>query len=701
MPERPQSALPTFASLLLLAGLAVAGCHWRSAAPSPVRFATHSPSAPTAASELRMEKPAVAPANNFETLAGLPPQTLRTETAREPWPLTLQQAIEIALANSETFREAGGRVVPNPEAIISRYDPALQENDPRFGVPAALSDFDAQFTTGLFFGRNERVLNNLATQGTRMYQQDYAELNAAISKRTAAGTQLFGRHVTQYDANNSPTSLFPNAYETWFEAGVRQPLLQGAGIDFNRIAGPNARPGEYNGVMIARLRTDRKLVDFQLAARDLVRDVEQLYWELYYAYREADARRENLERTQHIWRIVRDNAEGEQVARSVEALARERLYSAEAELQNALSGTPVEARAHITGNPQPLATHGGVYSLERRLRYLLGLPSSDERLIRPIDDPISAEVLFDWYESMSLAIYCRPELHKQQWLVKQRELELLASRGFGRARVDLVGDVRWRGFGDDLFGNAGVPNGSAFGHLFEGGTQEYRVGVQVDTPVGNRIGFTAIRHAELALAREKSVYKNQELQVSHELNGAFNELHRSLATIRTNYNKREAAHARLDALYARFEHRTNEEADPLLDWLFIAQQRVVAADLDYFRSISDYNIAIARLHVARGTYLDYVNVHLAEAPWSAEVYQFAAENARRFRPNHAATCLVKPQPVSVGPLPQEFEDAAPPAAVHSPAELENPPALPLATEQPQSTLPRLLPPPPVPESQVN
>ena len=84
-----------------------------------------------------------------------------------------------------------------------------------------------------------------------------------IHKTAATGTAFSLRHVTLSDSNNAPSNLFPSTWETYFEAGFRQPLLQGAGVDFNRIAGPRSRPGIYNGVLIARLRTDVELADFE------------------------------------------------------------------------------------------------------------------------------------------------------------------------------------------------------------------------------------------------------------------------------------------------------------------------------------------------------------------------------------------------------------------------------------------------------
>ena len=53
---------------------------------------------------------------------------------------------------------------------------------------------------------------------------------------------------------------------------MRQPLLQGAGKEFNTIAGPNAGPGSNfsNGILIAQLNTRISNADFQIAVRTFV-----------------------------------------------------------------------------------------------------------------------------------------------------------------------------------------------------------------------------------------------------------------------------------------------------------------------------------------------------------------------------------------------------------------------------------------------
>ena len=49
--------------------------------------------------------------------------------------------------------------------------------------------------------------------------------------------------------------------------------------------------------MIARVRVDQSLADFEGAVRNFVGDVERAYWNLYYAYRRLDTAIEGRNRT--------------------------------------------------------------------------------------------------------------------------------------------------------------------------------------------------------------------------------------------------------------------------------------------------------------------------------------------------------------------------------------------------------------------
>jgi outer membrane protein TolC len=562
------------------------------------------------------------------------PNTLRNPQQKEFWDLTLDDAVRTALANSDVMRDIGGRVVTTPAGTTSRFDPALAEMNPLSGTEAALAAFDAQFDSQLLLGHNERTFNNFFFGGGATgFKQNTGNFRAEISKPTAAGTTFSVRNITLYDRNTSPVNRFPGAYETMFEGEFRHPLLQGGGIEFNRIAGPRAQEGVYNGVLIARINTDVALADFEIAVRDLVRDVEQTYWELYFTYRDLDAQKINRDVAMHYWRLAyeRKQAGGGDVQE--ESLTRAEYFAAQAAVQEALAGNSLAP---------------GVYGTERRLRRLLGLPATDDRLIRPADEPKLVEMKFDWRDSLTQAFWRRPELRRQQWNIKRRELELTAARNFQNVRLDLLGLYRWRGFGDDLLGNRSIDNGSAFRDLFTGDLQDWQFGMQMTTPLGRRLGHAATRHAELQLARERAVYRDQELQVSHELAEAFSTLDRAFFVTRSNYNRQKAATEHVRILDSRFR-AGRDRAEFLLD----ALRGATVANVAYYRALADFNLALMQIHVSRGTLLEQHGVSLAEGAWSAEAHAAAARESERFGPYRLDQCHVVPCPISAGPLDRE------------------------------------------------
>jgi len=210
--------------------------------------------------------------------------------------MSLDQCITTALQNSPVIRELGGVILRAPEATATDSDPALAYADPRLGEQAALSAFDAAYNGQLLFQKNDGLFNNQFIGDEGAFQQDLAEYRSSVSKTAATGARYEFSHVVNYELNNSPSNRFNGfnttsfAYDTFFEAELRQPLFQGAGTTFNRIAGPNNAPGVYNGVLIARTNTDIALADFEARVRDLISDVENAYWDLYFAYRDLEAK---------------------------------------------------------------------------------------------------------------------------------------------------------------------------------------------------------------------------------------------------------------------------------------------------------------------------------------------------------------------------------------------------------------------------
>ena len=459
-------------------------------------------------------------------LTSIKPWSLGENVQPEFEDIELDEVIRLAMSNSRVLRELGGTVVRAPEAVETQFDPAIQETDPRFGVEAALSAFDAEFSSEVFFDKNDRQLNNLFFGGgIRQFSQDLMNWDTEINKRSVTGSEFAIRHHIDYDANNAPANAFPSAFYAWIEGEIRHPLLQGGGTQFNRIAGRSQIPGLYNGVLIARLNTDVQLTDFEIAVRDLVSNIENVYWDLYFAYRDLDAKIAARDAALGTWRRIhalylegRRGGEAEK-----ESQAREQFYRFQEEVQNALSGRLTDGTRINNGSiGGTFRGNGGVYVTERRLRLLMGLPSTDGKLLRPARDPVVCQIDFDWNQVSLEARTRRAELRRQKWQIRRRELELIASKNYLLPQLDAVGLYRWRGFGKHLLGTANVvppvvgdpvSGASAYDELVGGNYQEWQLGVELSLPIGFRRAHTGVRNAELWLARERAILKEQIQEV--------------------------------------------------------------------------------------------------------------------------------------------------------------------------------------------
>src|SRR5262249_790488 len=132
----------------------------------------------------------------------------------------------------------------------------------------------------------------------QVFVQNTSTFNTAITKVTATGGQFSVRNNIVYDLNNNPTRQVPKDWNVNYEFSFNQPLLAGAGVEFNRIAGPfnpfTNIPGgapsspAFDGVILARINVDISLADFEAGVRDLVNETEQAYWELSFAWRNLE-----------------------------------------------------------------------------------------------------------------------------------------------------------------------------------------------------------------------------------------------------------------------------------------------------------------------------------------------------------------------------------------------------------------------------
>ncbi len=591
---------------------------------------------------MRIEYPQVAECVTSPTLAAqgaTEPYALEDPSKIPAFELSLDQAIQMSIEQSPVLRSIGGAIITSPQSVATVYDPAVTAASVNLGTEAALSAFDAQYTQQLFWNNVDQPTNRrpFTIPGTpplvfaAFSQSQNATFSNELAKQTATGARFAVRHSVLYNRVQDPSAaqlLFPSAFSGFVEAEWRQPLLQGSGTTFNRIAGPTNIPGVYNGVLIARINEDVSLADFEAAVIQLASDVEQAYWDLATAYRILDANIKGREAAQSTFQFQQVRLEVGSGRSDEEAQARSQFYQFQAQVESSLGGTT------------------GLYALEQRLRYLIGMTASDGRLIRPTTNPTDAKVVFDWQSALGQALDRRVEVRRQRYNVKRRELESIAAKLNLRPRLDFLARYRWRGLGNHLIGDN---DDTQFDNLYQtitgGDYQEGQAGIELSFPVGLRLASLAVREARLGLQRERAILDETELRISHDLSDAARQISLTYQLLETNYNRYQADLRQVDVLRRRYLGG-NEN----INFLLQAQRQVVTSETEFYRALFAYNLAIRDIHRQKGSLLAYNQVQMYEGPWAAGAAADAHTVGRFLEPRLDPSAVNVPAPLTSGPF---------------------------------------------------
>ncbi len=138
--------------------------------------------------------------------------------------ITLNEAIQLALQNSSVIRDLGGRVVSQPGQTNSNLNPVLIGSDPRIGIDAALSAFDAQLQGSFAGRRNNRGLQQFVplSPNTQIVQNQ-SDLTLGARRTLTTGTNVGLTNFTNYrrdDLGRRPIALVVRTRWPWAEISV-------------------------------------------------------------------------------------------------------------------------------------------------------------------------------------------------------------------------------------------------------------------------------------------------------------------------------------------------------------------------------------------------------------------------------------------------------------------------------------------------
>jgi outer membrane protein TolC len=496
-----------------------------------------------------------------------PPTVAQWEAQREPIMLSLNDAIRIALANSEVVRILTGVTATASGSTI--YDTAIVNA----GIDQQRAKFDPRLQVNNNFSRTEtpNAVEDLldpfqaAIRGLRT--DDY-NMNVGLSKpMVTGGTLNFGVNANPMRFNSDGFPLNPQTRSD-AQLDFTQPLLQGGGIAANVAS-----------IVLARIDTERSYFQFKDNVQNMVRSVVAGYWSLVQARTEVWTRDQQVEQLQ----LAYDRSEAQfRVGRA----DRSPVAQAKAALSNAIA-TRIAARS-------------AVLQREAALRNVLRLPPSSESEIIPTTPPVKERAEMSWEPLIELAAERRPDIIELKLILEADAQQLLIANNQALPQLNAVALYRWNGLEGE------TPTGDRL-RSGPGEFADWGLGVNFSVPLGLRAERAAVRQRELIMARDRANIDQLMHQVTHDVALNLRNIEQYYEQFEAYTEARKAARENLEVQIAA--ERTGRVI--LLNVLDAINSWGNAVNAEV-QSLLQYNSELATLEQQTGTILETHGVRFYE-----------------------------------------------------------------------------------------
>lgn len=563
---------------------------------------------------------------------------------REPWYVTLNQAIAMALENGNTglqstrlfgtldddlvtFQALGGTLPFGDSIRVLALNPAITGT----AIETNLSRYDAVMRSVLGFNTQDQPPGT----GASLRNGEYTVAGLSIEKANAYGglaNITFGSPTNQgitpsldfysrFQNANAISGTINPQYTPNLSLTYQQPLLFGFGPDINAILAQhpesfiggnqslliNQVAGPQSGILIARIAFDQQRADFERSVNYMLANVETAYWNLYGSFVNLYSAEQALRQAHTAWKINKSKYEVGKIV--------------------------ITQYAQIVGQYQQfrgdrIAALGQVLEAERTLRGLLGLPMEDGKRLVPVDTPTVAPYVPDWDTAYQECMNLRPELIMQRSDLRQKQLELIRAKNSILPDLEFVTNYNIHGVGDSLDGDAvfGGTNlaKNALRSLASDHFNDGAIGLTLAMPLGFRAQNAALRASQLRLAQSYLQLRDQEYRAVRYLRKTYSQVFEKYEVIIARRAQREAFAEQVEARQKEFEAGTTTA-----DFLLEAQRQWANALSVEYQSVVDYNNALVAFQFAKGTLLHHNSISIAEGALPECVQVRATENEEK------------------------------------------------------------------------
>ncbi len=441
---------------------------------------------------------------------------------------------------------------------IQRFNPAIETTR----VVEAEAAFDAVFFTNITRANIDQP------SGSQLSATEVDQFTSAfgVRKRLATGTQVSGTwNMNRQSIGISFQNINPE-YKSTFTLEARQPLLRGAGIDYNRS-------------QITLAQNNQALSEwvFRRQVRDTLRRVEELYWRLVQTRRDLLVTARVLADFEAIFTYLE--------ARKAFDVVPVQLAATEANLE--------QSRADF------IRRRAAVFDAQDRLLALMNdpeLPLGGDAEVIPADFPQIDRFTVSPLAEVQTALDNRSEIREQELQIANARIAVGRAKNFELPRLDAT----FRYSVEGLWDNAD----RAFDKMSTHNFITYYVGVEFELPIGNRAARAAHARSKLQHAQATAALQGQFEEVILDVHEAARELTMTYDQIWPSFKSAQARTREVDSVVARAERKDFNTLNSELG----ARRSLASERSAMLNAMVNYNIAIIDLERAKGTLLRYNNV---------------------------------------------------------------------------------------------
>ncbi|HEX9285876.1 MAG TPA: TolC family protein [Thermoanaerobaculia bacterium] len=480
------------------------------------------------------------------------------ESGAEGMRLSLDEAVALAIANNQDLN------VSVDTAEASRY--VLFSN---MGI------FDPLAEASLVRSHSEQPAASQLSgaQAGSANQSDTTDFSTRVTQLAPTGGTFSLGFTANRTATNSTFFFVNPSYNSGLTLSFTQPLLRNFGRDTTTWL-----------IRTSRNDRDSSYQTFVRSVQGTVNAVEQAYWDLVYALKNLEVKKEARALAADLNRITK-------IKIDVGSLAPIDIVQTEVGI--------------ATAEEQIIIAEGLIGDAQDRLKRLLNFdPAKYSVPIVPTDEVRAEPTSVPVDEGIKRALTRRPEILATQYSVDSERIRYEYWRNQTRPALDLIGSYGYSGLGGTTTIRDSVGNvvsrtsgdfGDAFQQIIDREFKNWSIGLQFSYPILNRRARGQRGAALYTWEAGKAGLNALEQNVLLEVRSAARNIETSRRSIAAAQKSRELAERNLDAERKKYENgmTTSFQVLQITNDLSVARTNELQALAVYRKALSAYHYAVA------------------------------------------------------------------------------------------------------------